>query len=589
MCKLDLQKYRNIWDCVVVDECFPAGTPIETIDGQKPIESIKPGDKVLTRNETSGRLEYHRVNQLQIRPLHRRLVRIKLEDGTEITCTSNHPIYTLTGYKKAGDITDDDLCYVWKGVRREHSEQNTALCDKTRRAKTSLLEGMLDKSESDKFSLDGRASAKIERTDDCYESQKRIKTHDGTQPNAPRRDTGKGFREAQRNGSQTSDSGWKRERDAGASEDTCRCSEQVFARNGIRSSDEGKKSRISSLLQNRHCDSVEDDCNRGGWPLASVPESSGSRSEKDGVSEWVRVESIEVQKPRDLDELERLCPGNRVYNLSVMFNHNYFANGILVHNCHRVAGSPTTVTQFSTVLGNLAARFKYGLSATVHRADGMIQATYALLGKVMYTVPASEVDDRIMKVGIQPVRTGVGISRECLNADGTLQYARLVNYLCGNAVRNKVILHHLRNNKRYSSLILSDRLDHLRGLINALPAEMRNDAVMIDGKMTSKKAKAERDQAIEDMRQGRKKYLFATYSLAREGLDIPRLERLYLTTPQKDYAVITQSIGRIARTFEGKAEPVTLDFVDDAGYLVRAYKKRCTTYRKNNCYFLEDL
>ena len=112
---------------------------------------------------------------------------------------------------------------------------------------------------------------------------------------------------------------------------------------------------------------------------------------------------------------------------------------------------------------------------------------------------------------------------------------------------------------------------------------------MIDGKMTSKKAKAERDQAIEDMRQGRKKYLFATYSLAKEGLDIPRLERLYLTTPQKDYAVITQSIGRIARTFEGKAEPVALDFVDDAGYLVRAYKKRCTAYRKNNCYFLDDL
>ena len=57
---------------------------------------------------------------------------------------------------------------------------------------------------------------------------------------------------------------------------------------------------------------------------------------------------------------------------------------------------------------------------------------------------------------------------------------------------------------------------------------------MIDGKMTSKKRKAEREQAIEDMRTGKKRYLFATYSLAKEGLDIPRLDRLYLTTPQKD-------------------------------------------------------
>lgn len=262
---------------------------------------------------------------------------------------------------------------------------------------------------------------------------------------------------------------------------------------------------------------------------------------------------------------------------------------VVVDECHRVAGSPTTVTMFSKVLGNLAARYKFGLSATVHRADGMIKATYALVGRVMYTVPKEEVADRIMQVGIQPIRTGVGISRECLNSDGTLQYARMVNYLCGNPVRNQVILQQLRNNKQYSSLILSDRLDHLRGLLNALPPEMRKDAAMIDGKMTTKKGKAEREQAIEDMRSGAKKYLFATYNLCKEGLDIPRLERLYLTTPQKDYAVVTQSIGRIARTFNGKADPVALDFIDDAGYLVKAYKKRCTTYRKNGCYFLEDL
>jgi superfamily II DNA or RNA helicase len=117
---------------------------------------------------------------------------------------------------------------------------------------------------------------------------------------------------------------------------------------------------------------------------------------------------------------------------------------------------------------------------------------------------------------------------------------------------------------------------------------VKDKAVMISGKMTTKKGKAEREQAIEDMRTGEKKYLFATYSLAKEGLDVPRLERLFLTTNQKDYAVITQSIGRVARTFEGKADPIVYDFVDDIGYLVKSYKKRCSTYKKNNCYFVED-
>ena len=50
---------------------------------------------------------------------------------------------------------------------------------------------------------------------------------------------------------------------------------------------------------------------------------------------------------------------------------------IIVDECHRVAGTPTAVTQFSKVLNTLRARHKYGLSATVHRADGLIKATYA--------------------------------------------------------------------------------------------------------------------------------------------------------------------------------------------------------------------
>ena len=245
------------------------------------------------------------------------------------------------------------------------------------------------------------------------------------------------------------------------------------------------------------------------------------------------------------------------------------------------------MTQFYKVLNSLAARHKIGLSATVHRADGMIAATYALLGHVVYTVPDEAVGDKIMKVGILPVGTGVEISRACLNTDGTLNYAKLITYLSTHDGRNLCIADEIANNMGRSCLILSDRLDHLESLMRLLPPTMRKDAVMVSGKMTTKKGKAEREKAIEDMRTGKKKYLFATYTLAKEGLDIPRLERLFLATPQKDYAVITQSIGRIARTFEGKAEPIAYDFVDNIAYLVKSYKKRCTTYRKNGCYFVE--
>lgn len=260
---------------------------------------------------------------------------------------------------------------------------------------------------------------------------------------------------------------------------------------------------------------------------------------------------------------------------------------IIVDECHRCSGTPTAMTQFYKVLNSLAARHKFGLSATVHRSDGMIEATYALLGHVIYTVPDEAVGDKIMKVGIKPLGTGVKLSRECLNTDGTINYTKLISYLCENKERTHYIGSWIVAEADHPCLILSDRLNHLEALMNTLPRSMRKMSVMISGKMSTKKGKAEREQAIEDTRTGRKMYLFATYSLAREGLDISCLERLFLTTPQKDYAVITQSIGRIARTHEGKKPPIAYDFVDDIGFLVKSYKKRCSTYRKNGCYFVE--
>lgn len=159
---------------------------------------------------------------------------------------------------------------------------------------------------------------------------------------------------------------------------------------------------------------------------------------------------------------------------------------IITDEVHRVSGSPTAVTQYQKVLNSLSARHKYGLSATVHRSDGMIKATYALVGEVAYKVPDEAVADKIMKVGIYPVGTGVQISREALNTDGTLNYTKLITYLTENAARNQLIADSI---EQRPSLILSDRLNHLETLISLLPADMQKDAVMISGKMTTKKGK----------------------------------------------------------------------------------------------------
>lgn len=261
-----------------------------------------------------------------------------------------------------------------------------------------------------------------------------------------------------------------------------------------------------------------------------------------------------------------------------------FWDVIVVDECHRVCGSPTQLTRFYKVLDNLSARYKIGLTATAHRADGLFKSTEHILGPIFYEVPKEAVKDKVMQVSVFPISLPIELGYDCFDTDGTILYSNLISYLCNNSKRNSLIGSFLQKNKGHSCLILSDRIGHLRELMKYLPYD---DCAIVHGKMTTKQGKSDREQAIQDMRDGKKHYLFATYSLAKEGLDIPRLDRLFLATPQKDYAVITQSIGRIARTFEGKENPVVYDFVDENSFCHNEYKKRCAVYRKNDCKFIE--
>ena len=255
---------------------------------------------------------------------------------------------------------------------------------------------------------------------------------------------------------------------------------------------------------------------------------------------------------------------------------------VIVDECHRVSSTATTFTRYEKVLNHLSARHKYGLTATPERSDGLIKATFALIGKVAYEVPEEAVADKVMNVTVQRIETGTPMDEEkCLNFDGTINYVKLIEYLTTDNRRNFNIASGIVANKGHSCLILSDRLAQLQDIMELLPVDMLGECAFINGKMTSKKAKAEREQAIEDMRTGKKKYLFASYSLAKEGLDVPRLDRLYLASPAKFSSVITQAVGRVRRTFEGKETPIVLDFVDEQiGYCERAWKERRRSYRK---------
>jgi len=239
---------------------------------------------------------------------------------------------------------------------------------------------------------------------------------------------------------------------------------------------------------------------------------------------------------------------------------------IVVDECHKAVGSPNRVMQFYKVLNNLAARHKYGVSATLHRADTMIESMYALLGKKEYEISDLDVGDAIYKAAREVILTGIDSSTAYLDTDGTMLHANLITYLVESRQRNELIASKVQNNLQNYNLVLTHRVDHCSVLRNLI-----GQGEVITGSVDKK----QRADIFEKMRQGKLHVLVATYALAKEGLDIPNLDRLYLATPQKDYAIVKQSVGRIERSMPGKEQPIVYDFVDEKiGYCLNMSKKR---------------
>lgn len=251
-------------------------------------------------------------------------------------------------------------------------------------------------------------------------------------------------------------------------------------------------------------------------------------------------------------------------------------NVVIVDECHRLCGSPTNITMFYKVLSSLNARHKYGLTATAHRSDGLIKTMFAVLGPVVHEIPKEAVASKTMRPMIWTVDLKQELSDECFDTDGTVIFAKAINDIAFNSEYIDRIVSDLKANSSNYCLILSDRLDQLKEIKLRLNS---SKAVMIDGSMTSKKGKQQREQAIKSMQQGKMNYLFATYNLAKEGLDIPRLNRLFLATPKKDKAIIIQSIGRISRTFEGKENAIVYDYVHSNWLCKKMFKERERIYK----------
>ena len=85
-------------------------------------------------------------------------------------------------------------------------------------------------------------------------------------------------------------------------------------------------------------------------------------------------------------------------------------------------------------------------------------------------------------------------------------------------------------------------------------------------------------QELRDSQE--KNVILGTYSMASEGMDIPKLNTIILGSPKSD---VVQSVGRILRQKKEvrKFHPLIIDINDEFSMFLNQSKKRLTLYNKH--------
>lgn len=253
---------------------------------------------------------------------------------------------------------------------------------------------------------------------------------------------------------------------------------------------------------------------------------------------------------------------------------------VIVDECHKAVGTPTKLMMFWKVVSSLSARYKFGVTATPKRADGLEPAMFALIGDLIYEVPKSAVEETTCPVLINPRETNFSpMAFEIVAPDGTIDHNKLMNSIVNDLRRNELICSDVEACEK-PCMLLTDRVAHAIMLKQRLGSRARL--------LCGSERKKDREQSLKDIMNGDADIIVATYPIAKEGLDIPQLRSLFLATPTRNEVTVVQSCGRVGRKFEGKDRGMVYDYVDKSPILQRMFESRKKIYKKAKFYLHFD-
>jgi superfamily II DNA or RNA helicase len=260
------------------------------------------------------------------------------------------------------------------------------------------------------------------------------------------------------------------------------------------------------------------------------------------------VVDIEVLESSGDGRFAGLCPDGLVYNLEVEGNHNYFANGILVHNCHHIRART-----WKEIIDAYPQAALLGLTATPCRGDGrglgsvfetMIEGpTVKELTDLGHLVPA------VYFAPYRPDLKGVKVSK------GDYAENQLAERMDRADLVGDIVTTWLKLGERRRTAVFATSVSHSVHIRDSFRAAGIM-AEHIDGSTPIE----DRDKILQRFAAGTVEVV-SNVGVLTEGFDLPAISCVVMARPTKHMGLYRQVLGRGLRPdrASGKTNCLVLD------------------------------
>jgi superfamily II DNA or RNA helicase len=243
---------------------------------------------------------------------------------------------------------------------------------------------------------------------------------------------------------------------------------------------------------------------------------------------------------------------------------------VIVDECHHIASEV-----FVQALPKVTSKYMLGLSATPTRKDGLMHLAHWFLGPLLYNSGSGDSKDEAICVEVYEYKNDDPKFNEIIyNNQGVMFTTLMINKLTEEVGRTKwlaeIIEDVLTETPHRQILVLTDRVQHTKDILAALPTDIQeSSAILSQGVPSSKRTELCASCSV----------LIATYSMCKEGFDVPTLNTLLMATPRPD---VDQIVGRILRVEKSARtiHPLILDVVDPQ--FRRQFQERNSLYKKRS-------